>query len=282
MCTNKLGKRNRNVREKVEQKHEEIEKMYFDDQQSFDKSSSSSLSWGEDCEQEATLRVKDEYERMHRVLKGLDPIPPNYDKDEYKLWIKTFPSLRSSIQITSTTRKRSYPTTPMSSRISMKPVQPAIDEFITKLCHKLSHPKPTKPIQRERRKTMVHNQLEMLERDFESLLRISPAPFGNKSGNIGTRNLLNCATQEEYTSLPYLEPKITQKRCSNVNRKHLTLPPIDVNLNQFRSVSAMPLQSLQQGKCLSALSNATNLNFDLKGKGVESNLNSARNLKFLN
>lgn len=64
------------------------------DNLSVSKSSSSSLSWGEDCEIEATQKVKYEYEKMNKVLSGLEPIPPYYDKDEYKLWIKTFPSLR--------------------------------------------------------------------------------------------------------------------------------------------------------------------------------------------
>ncbi|GJQ74364.1 hypothetical protein Trydic_g21240 [Trypoxylus dichotomus] len=66
------------------------------DNLSVSKSSSSSLSWGEDCETEATQKVKYEYDKMNNVLRGLEPIPPHYDKDEYKLWIKTFPCLRST------------------------------------------------------------------------------------------------------------------------------------------------------------------------------------------
>lgn len=64
------------------------------DNLSVSKSSSSSLSWGEDCEIEATQRVKKEYDKMNDILCGLEAIPPEYDKDEYKLWIRTFPCLR--------------------------------------------------------------------------------------------------------------------------------------------------------------------------------------------
>lgn len=61
---------------------------------SFGKSSSSSVSWAEDNDEERTSLVQQEYERMEMVLQGLEEIPPYYDCDEYELWINTFPSLR--------------------------------------------------------------------------------------------------------------------------------------------------------------------------------------------
>lgn len=60
---------------------------------SFDKSSSSSLSWSEEIEGESTELVQIELERMERVLQGLEPIPAHYDRSEYELWIKQFPQL---------------------------------------------------------------------------------------------------------------------------------------------------------------------------------------------
>lgn len=59
-----------------------------------DHSSDSSNSWGAECELEGTHLVQVEYERMIRVLSGLEPVPDHYDKDEYQLWMRTFPSLR--------------------------------------------------------------------------------------------------------------------------------------------------------------------------------------------
>ncbi|KAF5295065.1 hypothetical protein FQA39_LY13216 [Lamprigera yunnana] len=60
---------------------------------SFGKSSSSSISWSDDFDVEATKRVQLEFERMERILQGQEPIPSHYNKDEYKQWIKTFPQL---------------------------------------------------------------------------------------------------------------------------------------------------------------------------------------------
>lgn len=54
-------------------------------------SSSSSLSWAEDVDEETTRKVQMEFERMDRVLLGLEEAPENYDKEEYELWAKTFP-----------------------------------------------------------------------------------------------------------------------------------------------------------------------------------------------
>lgn len=61
---------------------------------SYDKTSSSSVSWCDDFDTEATQRVQNEFERMERVLQGLEKIPSHYNIDEYKLWMKTFPELR--------------------------------------------------------------------------------------------------------------------------------------------------------------------------------------------
>lgn len=61
---------------------------------SFGKSSSSSVSWSDDFDTEATQHVQDEFERMERVLQGQEPIPPHYNRDEYEQWIKIFPQLR--------------------------------------------------------------------------------------------------------------------------------------------------------------------------------------------
>lgn len=57
------------------------------------KSSSSSLSWGEDSKSEASKQVRDELERMDRVLRGEEPIPSNYDQEEYQEWMDFFPNL---------------------------------------------------------------------------------------------------------------------------------------------------------------------------------------------
>lgn len=59
-----------------------------------DQSSSSSISWTDDNEADCTSLIQDEYERMGRVLQGIESIPSCYDYQEYQLWIKTFPCLR--------------------------------------------------------------------------------------------------------------------------------------------------------------------------------------------
>ncbi|KAL3278757.1 hypothetical protein HHI36_016284 [Cryptolaemus montrouzieri] len=57
------------------------------------RSLSSSPSWSEDNDTEASRRVQDELDHMDRVLRGIDPIPLHYDMDEYKQWMETFPDL---------------------------------------------------------------------------------------------------------------------------------------------------------------------------------------------
>lgn len=57
-------------------------------------SSSSSLSWSDEFESETSQKVLDELERMDRVLRREEPIPPHYDKDEYEQWMNTFPNIR--------------------------------------------------------------------------------------------------------------------------------------------------------------------------------------------
>lgn len=59
----------------------------------FDKSSSSSVSWSEEIDGESASMVQNEFERMERVLQGLESMPDYYDRDEYELWMKTFPML---------------------------------------------------------------------------------------------------------------------------------------------------------------------------------------------
>lgn len=56
-------------------------------------SSSSSLSWGTDNKNESPQLVKQELERMDKVLTGQEPIPLNYDREEYLEWMDFFPSL---------------------------------------------------------------------------------------------------------------------------------------------------------------------------------------------
>ncbi|XP_065158888.1 uncharacterized protein [Atheta coriaria] len=53
-------------------------------------------SWNEEYENDSTQLVKAEYDRMERVLQCREAYIPHYDKEEYKLWIKTFPLLRTS------------------------------------------------------------------------------------------------------------------------------------------------------------------------------------------
>lgn len=57
-------------------------------------SSSSSLSWSDDYETETTKKVYDELRRLDRVLKGEEPIPPDYNMEECKEWMDYFPNLR--------------------------------------------------------------------------------------------------------------------------------------------------------------------------------------------
>lgn len=59
------------------------------------KSSSSSLSWGDECNRDdETVKVQNELELMHRVLNRQEPIPANYDREEYEEWMEFFPNLR--------------------------------------------------------------------------------------------------------------------------------------------------------------------------------------------
>lgn len=57
-------------------------------------SSSSSLSWSDDYETETTKKVYDELNRLDKVFKGEESIPPNYDSEECQEWMEYFPYLR--------------------------------------------------------------------------------------------------------------------------------------------------------------------------------------------
>lgn len=57
-------------------------------------SSSSSLSWSDEYESETTKMVHEELERIDRVLRGEEPIPPEYDRDEFEQWMTFFPNVR--------------------------------------------------------------------------------------------------------------------------------------------------------------------------------------------
>lgn len=57
-------------------------------------SSSSSLSWSDDYEKETTKKIYDELKRLNSVLKGDEPIPPDYDMEECNEWMNYFPNLR--------------------------------------------------------------------------------------------------------------------------------------------------------------------------------------------
>lgn len=57
-------------------------------------SSSSSLSWSDDYETETSKKVYDELKKLDQVLKGDEPIPASYDKEECQEWMQCFPKLR--------------------------------------------------------------------------------------------------------------------------------------------------------------------------------------------
>lgn len=57
-------------------------------------SSSSSLSWSDGYETETSKKVYDELKKLDQVLKGDEPIPASYDKEECQEWMQCFPNLR--------------------------------------------------------------------------------------------------------------------------------------------------------------------------------------------
>lgn len=60
---------------------------------SLTRSTSSSPSWSDENDGDSSNKIQFELERMDRVLRGIEPIPLQYDVEEYKEWMETFPSL---------------------------------------------------------------------------------------------------------------------------------------------------------------------------------------------
>lgn len=72
----------------------DIESIIFDLNKLGGLSSSSSLSWSDGYETETTRKVYGELKKLDKVLKGEEPIPASYDKEECEEWMKCFPKLR--------------------------------------------------------------------------------------------------------------------------------------------------------------------------------------------
>lgn len=160
-----------------------------------------------------------------------------------------------------------------------------IDELLNKMCYTLVNSSNEAEILDKRKKSRhkqsppkTNTNKNTLQDDFSTLLRISPAPTYEKPSlslekrrrSMNYVSIMSSADLHgrEFTSLPHLhaaDNNFSNSKMKNsdvLKRKSrkrqyankIVLPPIDVT-NQFRSISAIPLQ---QTKCSSALSTKTN------------------------
>ncbi|XP_017774278.1 PREDICTED: uncharacterized protein LOC108561026 [Nicrophorus vespilloides] len=241
----------------------EILDDFGDSRNSFDKSSNSSISWAEDYEQQATEIVKKEYERMERILQCLEPIPPHYDRDEYKLWIKTFPCLNLTGQSPSeiayktkllisprelnTNRICDKTTSAVSSNISS--TSSVIDKLLGELY-------PTKNSSSISSRQSINNTLNprTLNIKFDSFLQISPVMPKIESSTSRTETWLSESNFKSLPNIPSPVKKPTRRKRSSyhsspterpddIGSDFIILPPIENGITTAqdnRSVSAIP------------------------------------------
>jgi hypothetical protein len=220
------------------------------------KSSSSSLSWGEEYKSDASKQVRAELERMDRVLRGEEPIPANYDAEEYEEWMEFFPNLCVLGTKTGTCTK--------SSGAAPAPVDEilAIDPEDT--CDKLETSDQIKKavIDQIYEKIAVNAPkitLNLDEIDVDSYLKVSPLGGASRltRRQSSSRSLISSQISsskwlkdDDYSSLPFLGVKPERNGVpKGILKNALVLPPIETC--QIRSVSATPRR---QSKSLSALS----------------------------
>lgn len=184
-----------------------------------------------------------------------------------------------------------------------------IDDLLNKMCTKLTNNSGDhkvldrrKNVHRSKQINKTENSIvkNTLENDFSTILRISPAPTYNKFRNlekrrrstnyVDTLNYVNNSNNNnrEYSSLPHLlhgdmsnfshgtknNKNLDSLKRSTRKRQYtnkVVLPPIDVTLNQFRSISAIPLH---QNKCSSALSTKTNFLVGFNNPSIVNNNSS--------
>ncbi|RZC40563.1 hypothetical protein BDFB_008194 [Asbolus verrucosus] len=227
------------------------------------KSSSSSLSWGDEYKSEASKQVRNELERMDRVLQGLEPIPPNYDEEEYKEWMEFFPNLcilgsrfgryteeggdfcYVGEEILAIHPEDGCDKVETPDQIKTKIKKAVIDQIYEKIAN--NAPKIT---------LNLNDSI-----DIDSYLKISPLGGSSSRERIvrrqSSRSLMSSQISSskwlkeegEYNSLPFLVKSERNGAPKSILKNSLVLPPIETS--QFRSISATPRR---ESKSMSALS----------------------------
>ncbi|KAB0801937.1 hypothetical protein PPYR_04123 [Photinus pyralis] len=220
---------------------------------SFGKSSSSSISWSDDFDGEATIKVQCELERMERVLQGKEAIPPHYNKQEYKQWIDTFPQIsimENSNNSTPTQNDQVNDRSNKSPEVCIKPytVEPVGTTF-TDVHHVSSGLKTSKPI--------LTNSNNLKE-----FLKVSPILLeesGCRSNYLSTRQQSSHSTiqstkwirsdkQCDYSSLPYVSSAKAKVNNSSIRKKYKLSSPCKSNCVSLPPIKTISFPSANQCK----------------------------------
>ncbi|XP_044263015.1 uncharacterized protein LOC123010303 isoform X2 [Tribolium madens] len=193
------------------------------------KSSSSSLSWGEEYKSEASKQVRDELERMDRVLRGEEPIPSNYDQEEYQEWMEFFPNLcvfgtKTCIYVNTVQSTNDFEEilaihpedncdkVETSDRVKKAVIDQIYDKIVKKT------PKMT-----------LNDSI-----DFENYLKISPIGGSRlPRRQSSSRSLMSShissskwMKDDDYSSLPFVSTRNGQAPPKSILKNSLVLPPI--------------------------------------------------------
>ncbi|EEZ97383.1 uncharacterized protein LOC657163 [Tribolium castaneum] len=195
------------------------------------KSSSSSLSWGEEYKSEASKQVKEELERMDRVLRGEEPIPSHYDQEEYQEWMQFFPNLcvlgtKTGVYVNSVESTNDFEETlaihpedtcdkkvETSDRIKKAVIDQIYDKIVTKA------PKIT-----------LNDSI-----DLDKYLKISPIGGARlPRRQLSSRSLMSSQIssskwlkEDDYSSLPFVSVRNGRAPPKSILKNSLVLPPIE-------------------------------------------------------
>ncbi|XP_066248367.1 uncharacterized protein [Euwallacea similis] len=181
-------------------------------------SSSSSLSWSEEFESETSKKLQSELERLDRIVHGTELDCSPYDVSEINEWKSFFPHLYILGHCT-----------PANSDTSSNEEQKLTKNINKKTAFKPArnyHSLPRKP-----RSLEIDHYLKISSIKCSDLRQRNPPQSVSKQ---------KTQISSEYTSLPFLPPKVQHQRRFERSKNAVTLPPIE---NNFRSISATPRQT---------------------------------------
>lgn len=226
---------------------------------SFGKSSSSSISWSEDFDGEATIKVQRELEQMERVLQGKETIPSHYNKQEYKQWIDTFPQIsiiENSNNSTPTQDDQVNDTSYTSNKSPEVYIKPYTMEPVRTLFTDIRQGVPHHVI------SGLKNSPPILTNssNLKEFLKVSPILLeesGCRSNYLSTRQQSSHSTIQstkwirsdkpcDYSSLPYISSAKAKVNNSSIRKRYKLSSPCKSNCVSLPPIKTISFPSANQ------------------------------------